>query len=156
MEEEKEFKERVISINRCTKVVKGGRRFSFNALVVVGNEEGWVGIGTGKAQDVAESVRKATASARNNIVKVAVYNNTLAHEVVGEFCSTQILLKPASSGTGVISGGSARAVLELAGIKDVLSKVFGSTNPSNVVRAVLNGLQKQRTKENFKMLRSVN
>ncbi len=152
-EDKLDFQERVVAINRCAKVVKGGRRFSFSSLVVVGNTKGKVGIGQGKAKDVAEAIRKGTENAHKNIQEVTIQNNTLPHSIVGRYGAVRILLRPASEGTGVIAGASARAVLELAGIHNVLTKVFGSTNPVNVVKATLTGLQQQRTKAYFDDLR---
>ena len=151
--EEKEYQERVVTINRCTKVVKGGRRFSFSALVVIGNQKGQVGFGKGKAKDVSEAVRKATETAYKNQQEVTLNNGTVFHEVTGKFASVDVFMRPASPGTGVIAGGATRTVLELAGITDVLTKVFGSTNSFNVVRATINGLQKQKGREFFEKLR---
>ena len=152
-EEKLEFQERVVAINRCAKVVKGGRRFSFNSLVVVGNGNGKIGIGTGKAKDVSEAIRKGTENAHKNVEEIELINHTLPHLVLGTFGAVKIILRPASQGTGVIAGGSARAVLELAGVHNVLTKIFGSTNPGNVVKATLAGLRKQRSKEYFDDIR---
>ncbi len=149
-----EFEEKVVSINRCAKVVKGGRRFSFSALVVVGNKNGMVGYGTGKANEVSEAIRKGTEAAHKNLMEVKLRNGTIAHEVKVKYRATKVLLKPALPGTGVISGASARAVLELAGVHDILTKTFGSTNPNNVVSATVAGLKAQRTKEDFARLRA--
>ncbi len=148
-----EFKDKVVSINRCAKVVKGGRRFSFNSLVVVGNGSGRVGIGSGKANEVAEAIRKATENAHKNVVDVTLRNKTLAHECWATFGAAKIFMRPASPGTGVIAGGAARAVLELAGVHDVLTKSIGSSNPHNVVKAILSGLLKQRSRKAFAILR---
>jgi len=153
--EKLEFQERVVTINRCAKVVKGGRRFSFSALVVVGNGKGKIGVGLGKAKDISESIRKGTEMAHKNIVEVELHNDTIPHQTVGNFGAVRILMRPASKGTGVIAGGSARAVLELAGVHNILTKVFGSTNPSNVVKATLEGLKTQRSKKQLETLKAV-
>jgi small subunit ribosomal protein S5 len=153
--ENKEYQEKVVAINRCAKVVKGGRRFSFNSIVVIGNGNGRVGIGSGKANEVAEAIRKATENAHKNLVDVILRNKTIPHEINIRYGAAKIFMKPASPGTGVIAGGAARAVLELAGVHDVLTKSIGSTNPHNVVKAVLRGLQAQRGKKEFAALRQV-
>ena len=137
-----DFKEVVVNIGRVTKVVKGGRRFRFNALVVVGNKEGLVGFGLGKAKEVPDAVKKAIDDAFKNIVKVNIKGTTIAHDVQQKYNSSIILLKPAGEGTGVIAGGSVRPVLEMAGIKDILTKSLGSNNPYNVVRATIDALSK--------------
>ena len=137
-----DFKEVVVNIGRVTKVVKGGRRFRFNALVVIGNKEGLVGFGLGKAKEVPDAVKKAIDDAFKNIVKVNIKGTTIAHDVQQKYNSSIILLKTASEGTGVIAGGSVRPVLEMAGIKDILTKSLGSNNPYNVVRATIDALSK--------------
>ena len=153
--ESKEFQEKVVAINRCAKVVKGGRRFSFNSIVVVGNGNGRVGIGSGKANEVAEAIRKATENAHKNITEVIIRNKTIPHDIYASYGAAKMYMRPASPGTGVIAGGAARAVLELAGIHDVLTKSIGSTNPHNVVKATLLGLTEQRSRKEFAALRQV-
>ncbi|MDE6660798.1 MAG: 30S ribosomal protein S5 [Anaeroplasmataceae bacterium] len=145
--EQPEFEERVVTINRVTKVVKGGRRFRFAALVVIGDKKGHVGFGTGKSQEVPEAIKKAVESAKKNMITVATVKTTIPHEVIGVYGAGRVVLRPASEGTGVIAGGPVRAVVELAGISDILSKSLGSATPINVVRATIEGLKSLETVE---------
>jgi small subunit ribosomal protein S5 len=146
-EQSRELKERVVEINRVAKVVKGGRRFSFTALVVVGDEVDQVGLGYGKAREVPLAISKAVDDAKKNIFTVPKHGTTITHEVIGRFDAARVMLRPASEGTGVIAGGGVRAVLELAGIRDILAKSLGTTNPINMLKATVNGLQSLRRPE---------
>ncbi len=141
---EVELKDRLVTINRVTKVTKGGRTFSFSAVVVVGNEQGVVGHGSGKAKEVTEAIAKAVEAAKRNLITIPIINNTLPHSVIGRADGGHVLMKPASEGTGVIAGGAMRAVLESAGIHNVLAKSKGSSNPSNVVKATIDALSQLR------------
>ena len=150
-----DLEDRVVAINRVSKVVKGGRRLRFAALVVVGDRNGHVGFGTGKAQEVPEAIRKAVEDAKKNLIEVPMVGSTIPHEVIGSFCGGRILMKPAVAGSGVAAGGPVRAVLELAGISDITSKSLGSNTPVNVVRATVEGLSRLKRAEEVAALRGV-
>jgi small subunit ribosomal protein S5 len=151
---ELELAERIVYINRVAKVVKGGRRFSFSVIVVVGDANGHVGIGLGKAREVPEAIRKAGDSAKKNMFKIPLFQGTFPHDVIGKFGAASVLLRPASEGTGVIAGGACRSVLEMAGVRNALTKAFGTTNPHNLVRATLNGLQALRSPDDIRRARA--
>ncbi len=147
MEEKSELKEKVVAINRVAKVVKGGRTFRFSAVVVVGDGNGHIGVGNGKAAEVPDAIKKAMQEAKKNLVEVPIVDTTVPHEFVGKFGSAKVLLKPAAVGTGLIAGGSVRPVLELAGYKNIRTKVIGTNNPRNVVYATIEGLKSMQTVE---------
>jgi len=154
-QQENPCEERVVSINRVTKVVKGGRRFRFAALVVIGNKQGEVGFGTGKAAEVPDAIKKAVEDAKVNMIKVPITGTTIPHAVTGNYGAGKVFMKPASEGTGIIAGGAVRAVFELAGVNDILSKSLGSSTPINMVRATFAGLRELRTAETVAALRGV-
>jgi small subunit ribosomal protein S5 len=149
------YEERVVKINRCATVVKGGRRFSFSALVVLGDRSGQVGFGFGKANEVPPSVEKAIKDAKKNMVKIILKGSTIPHESMGIYRSSKVFMAPAADGTGVIAGSAVRAVVECVGVKNILTKVYGSTNPLNVVKAAMNCLQSLRNREDVLRLRGV-
>ncbi len=147
-----ELMEKVVTINRCAKVVKGGRRFSFSALVVVGDRSGRVGFGYGKANEVSEAIRKGVEQAKKNLFQVPMEGTTVPHRIVGEYGAAKVLLKPAAPGTGIIAGGAARALLSVSGIRDVVAKSLGSTNPLNVVRATVDALLRMKQRKDLEKL----
>ena len=152
-EKNNELKEKVVAINRVAKVVKGGRTFRFSAVVVVGDEAGHVGVGNGKAAEVPDAIKKAIEDAKKNLIEVPVVGTTIPHEYIGKFGSASVMLKPAAEGTGVIAGGPVRAVLELAGIRNIYSKVYGSRTAINMVRATMNAIENLKTVEKVAALR---
>lgn len=154
-DEVKEYEERVVTINRCSKVLKGGRKFSFSALVVTGNQKGSVGIGFGKANEVADAIRKASNSAKSNLFKIPLHGHTIPHDVTKSHGGAKVLLKPASPGTGLIAGGAMRAILELAGVRDVLAKSMGSNNALNVVKATTKAIKSLESRDTILIKRGL-
>jgi small subunit ribosomal protein S5 len=148
-----DLKEKLVAVNRVTKVVKGGRNFRFSALVVIGDENGYVGAGMGKATEIPEAIRKAVEDAKRKLIKVPIVGTTIPHEAIGVFGRGKVLLLPAPEGTGVIAGGPVRAVLEMAGVKDIRTKAYGSNNPANCVKATIEGLKSLRTAEEVARMR---
>lgn len=148
------LKDKVVHINRVAKVVKGGKRFSFTAIVVIGDGQGWVGFGKGKAQEVPDAIRKAVEKAKKNLIKIPLKNSTIPYGVIGHFGAEEIVIKPASQGTGIIAGGAVRAVMSLVGVQNVICKALGSGNPLNMVKATLNGFQKLQARDEVIKLRS--
>ncbi len=148
-EQEFEIQEQIVSVRRVTKVVKGGKNFSFSALVVAGDGHGRVGYGLGKAREVPLAAAKASEKAKKNLVSVSLFETTIPHPIIGHFGSAKVVLRPASKGTGVIAGGAVRAVMEACGVRDILTKILGTNNPQNVVKATLNGLKKLQNTENI-------
>lgn len=153
VEPKSDLTDKVVFINRCAKVVKGGRRFSFSALIVCGNRKGRVGVGFGKANEVSEAIRKATDAAHKRLLTISITDNTIPHQAIGEFDGGRVLLRPASPGTGIIAGGGVRAVIEAVGIRDILAKSLGSSNPANVVKATLSALSALRKREQIYKIR---
>ena len=151
-----EFEESIVNIGRVTKVVKGGRRFRFTALIVVGNKKGTVGYGVGKAKEVPDAIRKAGMKAAKRMIKVSIENGTIPHEVLGEFGAGEIIMKPAGEGTGIKAAGACRSILELAGVKNVLTKSVRGSNPHNIVKATFNALENLRTQEEIANVRGIN
>ena len=150
---ESEFKEKLVAVNRVTKVVKGGRNFRFSALIVVGDEKGRVGVGMGKAAEIPEAIRKGVEDAKKHLINVPIVGTTIPHEAIGKFGTGKVVLKPAPAGSGVIAGGPVRAVIESAGVRDIVTKSYGTNNPTNVVKATIEGLKQLKTIEDVAKLR---